>query len=827
MKKTLFRLWMLLALPMMLGMASCSDDNYAPQDRTETVEAPDETLPTDDQMTTRVSVDLPAAVMADFDEGSTGAALVKRLPQVSATVDLDTRLVVLPGSDFSVANPKTTAYDMMDVARVYLNGGYVALVQATQEQAALFSLTLMTGVAALEAEAYEEMFDIDSYAASRAASHSYAAERLKSRAANLKAATRADGDDLQAPFAEIIIFGPTDYFMQDALPDETTAYVHSADAEGNETEPQAVTTQTERTPYISGLLADAAAEWLNSVEKPQAAASRRAVTRASGSSAINEMMDASETFTYSGAINMRSWTNATWRYANRVLSTVRSWGIHNMESNKDYYYVKQNVTLKMGDTPKFFYSVSGENTFYLAENYGEYNRWCGSFLSQYETSMNLTGSGNIFLEASVPSTDNSTQTTNITVGSSTSHTVTNGISWGASGGANAAGPIGTFSVGGSHTEGTTTGTSFSMSMSQTHKDFGVKKNTSGNKVTWTYNGALPQYYEKIEGNRIYFCHQTPADILVNDCDLSNEICWSVSNPSGRYTVDITSAPQTAALLYVYKNQENYKNAPHKYEYTTTPTQNCSHTLLEPNRATQKWRMYITVDEWEASPVVGALSELESNIRNAFPDLYANVFTIADKTPTSLNTISHIVKYSKQLFTRNIDLLLSYAKPWGIYKYTIHWRCDDMNVTTREGFTVKESCTFTATDGTGTGYQDLFDGTGRTIWRTSEKKDGVWFVEFKGSCPITPTAYTLTTGAYTSLYPTERPKDWKLMAKRNKNDAWTTISTVTNDTRLPNQSGESARYDLDVTGQRWQYFRLEVSATQGNNRVNIGDIALDY
>lgn len=818
MKQT-FRFLMLMALPMLLGLASCTDndDNPVVNDGTETMEAPDETLPTDDQMTTRVSVDLPAAVMADFDEGSTGAALVKRLPQVSAAIDLDTRLVVLPGSDFSVANPKTTAYDMLEVARVYLNGGYVALVQPTQEQAALFSLTLMTGVAALEADAYEEMFDIDSSAASRAASHSVAAERLKSRAANLKAATRADGDDLQAPFAEIIIFGPTDYFMQDALPDETTAYVHSADAEGNETAPQAVTTQTERTPYISGLLADAAAEWLNSVEKPQVAASRRAVTRASGSSAINEMMDASETFTYSGAIDWRNSKNATSHYTNRVLTTVRSWGIHNMESNKDYYYVKQNVTLKMGGEPEIFYPLR-ENHWYKAANYGAYNMWYGSFLSQYETSMNLTGSGNIFLEASVPSTDNNSQTTNITVGSSTSHTVTNGISWGASVGANASGPTGSFSVGGSHTEGTTRGTSFSMSMSQTHKDFGVKKNTSGSKVTWTYNGALPQYYE---GG--YQSHQTPADILVNDCDLSDEICWSVNNPSGQYTVNITSAPQTAALLCI----KGIKNAPHKYEYTTAPMENYAHTLLEPNRAIQNWRMHLTIDEWEASPVVGAQGELESNIRNAFPDLYANVFTVADKTSTSLNTIGYIVNYTKQLFTQNIDILQSYAKSWGIRKYTIHWRCDDMNVTTREGFTVKEPCTFTATDGTGTDFQNLFDGNASTIWRTSEKKDGVYFLEFKGSRLITPTAYTLTTGAYTSSYPTERPKDWKLMAKQNPNDAWTTISTVTNDTRLPNQSGQSARYDLDVTGQRWQYFRLEVSATQGNNRVNIGDIALDY
>lgn len=99
-------------------------------------------------------------------------------------------------------------------------------------------------------------------------------------------------------------------------------------------------------------------------------------------------------------------------------------------------------------------------------------------------------------------------------------------------------------------------------------------------------------------------------------------------------------------------------------------------------------MYITIDEWGGSPVVGALGDLESNIRNAFPDLFANVFTIADKTATSLNTIGYIVKHTKQLFTQNIDILQSYAKSWGIKQYTIHWRCDDTNVKTREGFSVK-------------------------------------------------------------------------------------------------------------------------------------------
>ncbi|MBR1448286.1 MAG: hypothetical protein IJ588_06030 [Prevotella sp.] len=769
MRKATFRiLTMLLALPMLLGVVSCKDNDDKPRrerrdgDRGGARRDAAHHRP----MTTRVSADLHAAVMANFDEGSTGAALVKRLPETSAAIDLDTRLVVLSGADFSMANPTTTAYDMADVARVYLGGGYIALVQPTQEQAAFFGLTLLTAVAGLEVEAYEQMFDLDAPAAARAASHSDAAERLKARAANLQhaAATRAGGDDPQAPCAEIIILGPTDYFMQDALPDVATAYVHTADAEGNETAPQAVTTRTERTPYTSGLLAAAAADWLNTVEQQPTAAARRTATRASGSTAVNELMDASETFTHCGAIDYRVNDNRTYQSPNRVTTILRSWGIHNMESNKDYYYLKQNVTLKMDG---LYWPTTDETYWYDAKNFGEYTNWFGSFLSQYETSMNLTGDGSIFLEASVPNTDNNSQSTSVSIGSSTSHTVTNGYSVGFSGGGSPAGGMGSINIGGNHSEGTTEGTSFSMSMSQTHKDFGVKKNTSGNKVTWTYNGTLPKYYFNTS-NR-YNCHQWPADILVNDCDVADEICWSVSNPSGQYTVDVTSAPQTAALLYA-KNSGSAGNRPHKHEYTTTPTETYSHQLIEPNRAMQNWRMFVTIDEWEGVPVAGAQGELENSIERAFSSVFQHEFSVADKTATSLNTITYVINYSKQLFSQNIDILLSYGKSWGISRFTIHWRCDDVNVKTRDGFTVKEPCTFTATDGTGDGYGNIFDGNPSTIWRTSAKKDGIWYVEFKGSRIITPTAYTLTTGAYTSTYPTERPKTWKLMAKLNPTDA---------------------------------------------------------
>ena len=686
----------MLTLIMVAGLSTTScvqNDNPIVADVSSGVQSNKAKEPTIDRMGVLVTADVPTAVIGTFDEGTTGASLVKRLPKTTASIDADTRMVILSGSMFDNMAAALDPEVMKAAVRLTMDGGYICLTNPTNEQAGAFGLTYLLSLLALEETDIEQLFDITSEEAAEAAQSSPRLERMKMRMANMQrvARTRADDEDMDmnAPFAEMIILGSNDYFMQEPFEENFTSYVSESDENGNSTDPQVVTGKMTRTAAISGMLADAAAQWLNDTEKSyQQAAARRTKTRASGSSNINELMNASETFTYNGDICFTDDDASTKRRNNRVNMKVSSWGVHNIDANKDYYYLKQNVTLCMGDRngSKIFYPTRGEDYWYNATNFGEYNRWYGAFLSKYDTSMDLTGSGSIHLEAAAPNTDNNSSTTTVTTGTSHSTTETVGITWGASGGANAAGPMGSFSVGGSYSVGTTNGSSFSVGMSQTTKELGVKKNTVGTKVAWTYTGALPQYYEKV-GDRISYCHQTPAAILVNDADVSQEICWSVDNPSGQYTVNITSSPQTAVLVYVYKNVDGYTNAPRKYVYNNDADATYTHNLLEPNRAMQSWRMYITIDEWVSSPIAGAQGELESNIRNAFPDLYASTFRIADKTATSLNTIGYIVKASKEIMTKNVDILQSYARSWGIKKFTIHWRCDDRNVTTREGLTI--------------------------------------------------------------------------------------------------------------------------------------------
>ena len=689
MRKTLRFLW-LMALPMILGLSACTDkDDTAGGENVENVETPDETQPTEDQLAVKVTEDLPTAVLGDFGEGSTGAALVKRLPVVTNGIGPETRLVLVPGSMFD--GNGMSADDIDALVRLSLEGGYLAIERPTAQQLFNFGVLYAAKLIELQQLQYEETFDLSSETAAAAAARSQMLERFQTRQANIQqmATTRAAGDNLNDVVAEMIIYGPTDYFMQQPFMDEMTAYVHTGDGDGNTTAAQAVTTKQERTASVSGTLADAAAEWLNaSVAKHQESAPRRALTRAGGS-AINDIMDASEEFTYNEAIDWRNAKNETRHYTGRVNMIVRTWGVHNMESNKDYYYLKQNVTLRMGNENgyKIFWPTSGEGSWFSATNYGDYDNWYGSFLSQYITSINLTGSGSIRLEASKPDTDNNTSSTSVSVGSSSSSTYTCGITYGGSGGFSGSNPTASVNVSASHSVGTTTGTSFSMSMSQTSKDLHGVKNTSGNQVTWKYKGTLPQFSQPLEGKTWYYRHQTAADILTNDCDIANEICWSVANPSGQYTFNITSQPQTAALLYSYKSGSK-GNRPSKYEYTTTQTSTHSQQLIQPNRAMETWRMSITVDEWEGAEVAGAREYLQNEVRKQFPDIYADVFQVADKSASSLDAISAVINYSKNVFgnTANMGALKSLAKSKGVKKFSIHWR-NDNGVQAKDPFTV--------------------------------------------------------------------------------------------------------------------------------------------
>ena len=96
----------------------------------------------------------------------------------------------------------------------------------------------------------------------------------------------------------------------------------------------------------------------------------------------------------------------------------------------------------------------------------------------------------------------------------------------------------------------------------------------------------------------------------------------------------------------------------------------------------------TVDEWEGAEVAGAREYLQNEVRKQFPDIYADVFQVADKSASSLDAISAVINYSKKVFgnTANMGALKSLAKSKGVKKFSIHWR-NDNGVQAKDPFTV--------------------------------------------------------------------------------------------------------------------------------------------
>lgn len=683
-------LWMMAAILICgtttVTLSSCSeDDNATPTGGIEIEPTTEEVVePTTDQMAVSVTASVPAAVLSQFDDNSTGAAFVKRLPETSGEITDQTRLVVVKGSD-ALTIPAATVEAMADV---YLNGGYIAIETPTGLNMTEFGAKFAVALLKKQNARLSSRFLVNGLPINLSAEESQAVERLKTRIANIVniAGTNSGGiiDRLKSPIAEMLVFNNGQYFMEVPFVEGGDIHTYAIDDEGNRTD-ATFPLKTERNGFHNGEMADAAAEWLNEVEKPRVAQARkRAATRANAQDAINELMDPSETFTFVGNAGFRDWENETTRRTKRVKQTIRSWGVHDMDNNKDYYYVKQNVTLSMGNVNgyKIFYPKEEENWWSSASNYGDkWNYWYGAFLSKYDTSMELTGKGTIALEAAMPETKNSSTTQSISFGSSHSETTTVGITWGFTGLK--------LTGGGSYQKGFTKSTSFNMGYSRAIEDLTVSKNTNGKKASWTYTGNKPQGYVKYENSTYYYCHQTAPEILVSDADLLNEICWSVANPEGAYTVNINSLIETAALLMSDNSSKN--NIITKYEYTPWDRDgdnNFSHQLLEPFRARQTWRMNIIIDEWENGVVIGAQGEMENYLNKSYPDIYANTFTVCDKTPTSVEVINSFIDYSKSIFDYNYDILQGLAHSYGVKQFTIHWRCDDTNVTVKEGYTVK-------------------------------------------------------------------------------------------------------------------------------------------
>ena len=825
----------LLCMLVAMIMVSCSlDDNSIDmQSIFNDTEVPDNNFETDPEM---VSVpNLPTAVYGQFDENSTGKALLSRLGTKYQGYQEGTKMFLIKGDD--VLQFANNIENVRHLIRVMMNGGLLAIERPTIKDALIITTVFVVGVIDYQLSEIDENFNLTDEQKQEAREHSAIKERTEMRMNNLRRmATRAGIIDENEVFAEMVIMGMNEYFYMEPSNTEETVELRSENTEGQLLE-SVVTKQTfKRDSREANILANGIAHWLNEIEKNRSEAlaearSRLVATHANGGDAINALMDASETFTFNGNILTLNTEHELVRSADRVQMTVRSWGVHDIDSNKDYYYIKQNVTVSMGDRDyERLFIPCEENIWMPCSGFGDYPLYYGSFLSKYETTMELTGDNNdnIQLEAATPATENQSTTISINVGYSESSSSSIGYSWSSNAGYNAQGPMGSITSGISKTDGKTNGSSFSMNNSRAYKDLEVHKNRDGNKVTWIYKGNLPKGRRETGSDAYHYKHDIAPAILVSDADLTNEICWSVANPTGTYTLDITSYPQTAVLLQSKSIKENGEYA-RKYEYTNTYTQgHFKHEFLQPNRFLQTWRMSISVDEWEDKQDKTALKELESYFTEKYPDIYRSVFTVADKTETSMQVINAIIENATNAFDKQKDILQELAQNYGIKAFSIHWRCDNDNVRQKKDYTIEvPEFKLIADRGTGTdefGFANLIDDSRKTKWMGTNANAisgaDVPYIEFHSTIPITIGSYSLVTADDAAEYPSRNPSYWRLYGKQKLEDNWTLMDEKDfrrdYEAGLPSRNNKMKTFEMNGTKVKSaKYFRFEVNYGYGD------------
>ena len=122
-----------------------------------------------------------------------------------------------------------------------------------------------------------------------------------------------------------------------------------------------------------------------------------------------------------------------------------------------------------------------------------------------------------------------------------------------------------------------------------------------------------------------------------------------------------------------------------------------------------------------------------------------------------------------------------------------------------------------------GYDKMFDKIRTTKWcvvNSSGAWETIW-VDFNSNKPFIPVKYIFTTGNDTQSFKGRNPKAWKIYAKANESDQWTTIVDVSDGAAIGLGTSNTTDYTFNVDGvnTKYQFFRFEVSEICGKDGWN--------
>ncbi|MGM9746704.1 MAG: GLUG motif-containing protein [Paludibacteraceae bacterium] len=153
----------------------------------------------------------------------------------------------------------------------------------------------------------------------------------------------------------------------------------------------------------------------------------------------------------------------------------------------------------------------------------------------------------------------------------------------------------------------------------------------------------------------------------------------------------------------------------------------------------------------------------------------------------------------------------------------------------------DDVTFTVTEGTagfdGESFDKLIDGKytsdDGTKWCLTFPSEGAYII-FSASEAIQVTGYSIVTGNDNASNSGRNPKSWKFYGCNDasagrESQSWVLIDQKDDDTVL--QDVNYQKYDFtSLSNPSWvkyQYFKLEITATQGSNVMQMSEFILDY
>ena len=434
------------------------------------------------------------------------------------------------------------------------------------------------------------------------------------------------------------------------------------------------------TAYRWGQKADAVARWINDqiTSDAQTRAGmenfRRALTRGESSSIKNLINAYTETKVFDyiyPEISEPGTAKATG--AITVLYTIYS--AHDFDSKKDYYQVKQHVSIDNGKLP---------------HSYGYYERngdgWAHAyrpFMKDVSTSMTLSGGGTITLYDATPGNENQSRTF--------SHSESSSSGWSFSPSLGYQTLYGAISY--------STSVSFDDGYSWSSKDLECTYQKNNNQPKWDYKGQASRlkwsfpykhvadnqwdvdHWEDIDDN-----HYLP-DIFLYTCDLNQDVIWMVENPNGDYKLDATLKICTMLV-------KSGKMWIHEYWYggwdwrqnfdkeLLTGTYSSTITLPTLPRYKRNWHMVVTAygNLTETSQTDSFDNWLASNSMNWKTDFYT-AETSANGSSTAKAQFDKVKETIDKGLKDNIKL--KYGK--GTYKFEL--RLDGQSTATAS-FTIE-------------------------------------------------------------------------------------------------------------------------------------------